>query len=234
MPEKYSNDIPKESVVCDSSSLVSMSDSCLLWIISELSKSFKGYFIISKTVEYESVMHPLDMKSHTLGAIRLKKLLLENVVKVVETPNSRSITSELLSLGNSVFSIGGRNLKLIHEGETETLALAIDLGVRNILIDERTTRMLIEAPLDLKSHMEGEFQSRIDVNEKHLRRFLDMTNGLNLFRSTELAIVGYEKGLFNDYVGMEKRAIEAVLYGLKFAGCGISFSEIDEFCNSLR
>lgn len=233
MSEKYSNSIPKESIVCDSSSLISMSDSCMLWMISELSKSFDGYFVISKTVEHEAVDNPLEIKSHTLGAIRLKKLLLENVIKVVDTPNLRRRTDELLSLGNSIFSINGRKLKLIHEGETETLALAIELGLRNVLIDERTTRMLVEAPTDLKNHMESEFNSRIDIEEKRLRRFLEMTADLNLFRSTELAIIGYEKGLLKEYGRMEKRAIEAVLYGLKFAGCSISFSEIEEFCSSL-
>jgi hypothetical protein len=233
MSEKFLGSIPEESIVCDSSSLLSLSDSCLLWLLSEMTESFKGYFLITKTVEYESVIHPLDMKSHTLGAVRVKKLLLDDVIKVVETPNSARLTSELSSLGNSIFSIGGRPLRLIHPGETETLALAIDLNLRNILIDERTTRMLIEAPLDLKAHMEEEFQKKIDVNDRDLSKFLSMTGKLNLFRSTEIAIAGYEKGLFKDYKDIEKRAIEAALYGLKFSGCSISFSEIEEYCKSL-
>jgi hypothetical protein len=233
MSGKYLDNIPEDSIVCDSSSLLSLSDSCLLWIISGISRSFKGHFIISKTVEYESITHPLEMKSHTLGAVRVKKMLLDGVIKVVETPNSRRLTSELLSLGNSIFYIGGRPLKLIHEGETETLAVAIDLNLRNILIDERTTRMLIEAPLDMKSHMESEFQKNIEVNERNLSKFLERAGNFNLFRSTELAITGYEKGLFKDYGDVEKRAIEAALYGLKFSGCSISFNEIEEFCKSL-
>jgi len=233
MSESYSGRVPENSIVCDSSSLISLSDSCLLWILSELSKSFGGYFIISKTVEREAVDHPLEIKSHTLGAIRLKKLLLENTIKVIETPNLGKATYELLSLGNSIFSLHGRNLKLIHEGETETLALAIELGIKNVMIDERTTRMLVEAPEELRKHMETEFSSRIEVDDTNLRKFAEMTDELNFFRSTELAIVGYEKGLLKEYGGMEKRAIEAALYGLKFAGCSISFSEIEEFCASL-
>ncbi|MCX6775253.1 MAG: hypothetical protein NT130_00145, partial [Candidatus Micrarchaeota archaeon] len=129
--------------------------------------------------------------------------------------------------------IAGQPLKLIHEGETETLAIAIDLGLENVLIDERTTRMLIEAPLEMKVHMEMEFQKRIDINERNLNQFLDMTRNLNLFRSAELAVIGYEKGFFKDYGEMEKRAIESALYGLKFAGCSISFNEIEEFCKTL-
>lgn len=233
MSGNYSDDIPEDSVVCDSSSLLSLSDSCLLWLLSDLVENFKGHFLMTKAVEYESVTHPLDMKSHTLGAVRVKKMLLDNVIKVVETPNSAALTSELSSLGNSLFYIGGKPLKLIHEGETETLAVAIDLKLRNILIDERTTRMLTEAPLEMKAHMEDEFQKKIDVNQKNLDRFLEMTRNFNLFRSTELAIMGYEKGLFKDYKDMEKRAIEAALYGLKFAGCSISFNEIDEYCKSI-
>ena len=233
MSEEYSNSIPKNSVVCDSSSLISLSDSCLLWIVSELSESFNGIFIIPKTVEYETITHSLEIKSHTLGAIRLKKLLLDGVIKVVETPNVGQLTSELLYLGNNVFSMSGKPLKIIHEGETETLALAIESGLINILIDERTTRMLIEAPLHLKAHMEEEFKKKIKLNEKKLNKFLSMTSRLNLFRSTELAIVGYEKGLFKDYGEFEKPAIEAALYGLKLTGCGISFSEIEEFSRSI-
>ncbi|NYZ79358.1 hypothetical protein H0N99_04385 [Candidatus Micrarchaeota archaeon] len=233
MSGNYSSEIPQDSIVCDSSSLLSLSDSCLLWLLSDIVESFKGHFLITKAVEYESVTHPLEMKSHTLGAVRVKKMLLDSVIKVVETTNSRALTSELSSLGNSVFSIGGRPLKLIHEGETESLAVAIDLNLRNILIDERTTRMLIEAPFEMKAHMEDEFQKKIEVSQKNLDRFLEMTGKLNLFRSAEIAMIGYEKGLFKDYTGMEKRAIEAALYGLKFAGCGISFSEIEEYCRSI-
>jgi predicted nucleic acid-binding protein len=233
MSGNYSNNIPEDSIICDSSSLISLSDSCLLWMLSNLFGSFMGYFLITKAVEYESVTHPLEMKSHTLGAVRVKKMLLDDVLKVVETPNSAALTSQLSSLGNSIFYIGGKPLKLIHEGETETLAVALDLKLRNVLIDERTTRMLIEAPFDMKSHLEDEFQKKIEVNQKNLDRFLDMTRNFNLFRSTEIAITAYEKGLFKDYGEMEKRAIEAVLYGLKFSGCSISFSEIEEYCKSL-
>jgi intracellular sulfur oxidation DsrE/DsrF family protein len=111
--------------------------------------------------------------------------------------------------------------------------VALDLRLRNVLIDERTTRMLVEAPLDMKAHLEDEFQKKIEVNQKNLDRFLEMTRNFNLFRSTEIAITAYEKGLFKDYGEMEKRAIEAALYGLKFSGCSISFSEIEEYCKSL-
>lgn len=234
MSGNYSSNIPEDSIVCDSSSLLSLSDSCLLWLLSNMVGSFKGYFLITKAVEYESVIRPLEMKSHTLGAVRVKKMLLDGVIRVVETPNSRALTLQLSSLGNSIFYIAGKPMKLIHDGETETLAVAIDLKLRNILIDERTTRMLIEAPFEMKAHLEDEFQKRIEVNQKNLDKFLDMTGKLNIFRSAEIAIIGYEKGLFKDYGDMEKRAVEAALYGLKFAGCSISFNEIEEFCSSLK
>jgi len=122
----------------------------------------------------------------------------------------------------------------MHKGEGETLALALELGLTNVLIDERTSRVLIEGPDVMCHHLEEELHRSIRINNKYLDRFQQMTGGLSLFRSSELLILAYEHGYFKKFKGLEKEALEAALYGIKFAGCSISFEEIEDFTRSLK
>ena len=125
-------------------------------------------------------------------------------------------------------------MQLVHQGEAEVLAAAAELGVNDILIDERTTRMLVEAPSAIRDHMEREFGKRINFDERNLARFQDMTRGLNLIRSTELLIMAYEHGYFGEFKELERQALGAALYNLKFAGCAVGFDEIQEFMSELK
>ena len=61
-----------------------------------------------------------------------------------------------------------------------------------------------------------------------------MTAKLQLFRSSEMLAAAYEKGYFSSLGGLELKTLEAGLYSLKFAGCAISFEEINSYIDSLR
>lgn len=94
--------------------------------------------------------------------------------------------------------------------------------------------MLVEDPGKLREHLEREFKTQLEVNSDYLERFHGLAGDLNIIRSSELVMVAYEKGFFKKFGKLEKKAVESALYGLKFNGCGISFSEIDEFCSRIR
>ena len=217
-----------QSMVCDSSSLISLTDSCFMHVMYFLRKKFKGAFIIPPSVEYECVTHPMSMKMHAMHALRLKRAIKDGTIEVVQVPDSKE-TQELRFLANNLFYASGTPLQLIQAGETEMLALARQVGVQNMLVDERTVRMLAEDPESLRIHLEEEFHRPITTNEENLSSFSRLTKGFRFFRSSELLLLAYEKGYFADYGELEKDAVEAALYKLKYSGCAVGFSEIGEY-----
>ena len=109
------------------------------------------------------------------------------------------------------------------------LALSREIGVDNLLIDERTTRMLAEDPESLRQHLEEELRRPITVDEENLSSIARLTKGIRFFRSSELLLLAYEKGYFADYGKLKEDAIEASLYKLKYSGCAVGFGEISDY-----
>lgn len=223
-----------KSVVCDSSSLISLTDSCFLYLIREMKRKTGVQFLISTRVKYESIDHPAKIKPYALHALRLKDALNRGAITYVNTGNLSQELNEMMNLVNSIYYVDKKPLRIVHEGEAEMLVLSEKLGVSNIMIDERTTRMIIEAPHNLRNHLSKEFHADVSVNEGNLNRFQKRMRNLNIFRSTELLLVAYEKGTFKEFGNLETEFVEAALYGLKFSGCGISFEEIDEYMRGVR
>jgi len=221
-----------ESVVCDSSSLISLASVGHLPALAFMRRYFPGEFVIGDEVKRECVDEPLKARSHTLTALRLQLAMADGIVSV-ESPRGLSRRADdVLWVANNLFYAGGRPLTIMHRGEAESVALALELCVPNILIDERTTRMLMEKPELLRQHFGLELGREILMNEKYAERFRRMTEGLQAFRSSELLILAYERGYFARFGQQERHALEASLYGVKFAGCSIGFSEIAEYAKA--
>ncbi len=226
MSEPYS-ELNRNSIVCDASSLISLAEGCMLDVLSLLHQYMYGDFIYPRTVRYESIEHPLNMKEHSLRALRLMDYEHGGVLKVVDLDVTRQM-KDIMNISNSIFKVKGKPIKLVDPGEAAQVALAIELGISNILIDERTMRTLIEAPFKLKKHLEREFKKDIYVEDRLLDRLLDLSENLKIIRSSELVILAYEKGYFDRYGEHKQDALQSALYTLKFSGCSISFEEIDE------
>lgn len=223
-----------KTVICDSSALISLADTCFVDVLGELKRTSGADFIISEDVKAECIDHPLRMKSHTLPAIRLQLAINEGVLRLADTAPIRKATDDILWLANNIYYSGDRPVPVLHRGEAQALALASQNGLGSILIDERTTRVLIEDPESLGRHLHEELGVPLRTNSKYLDRFAQLTGNMELFRSSELLIIAYEKGYFRKFNGLEKQAIEAALYGLKFAGCSIGFEEIEEYTKSIN
>lgn len=213
---------------CDSSALISLTDSCFIHALYFLKKKFKGSFILPPSVEYECVDHPAHMKMHAMHALRIKRAINEGILEVVPLSDSDEV-QRIKWAANNIFNSNGTPLRILQDGEIEMLALADQAGVSNLLIDERTTRMLAEDPDSLHKHLEEEFHRPISVNDENLSEFARLTRNMKFFRSSELLLLAYEKGYFADYGELEHDAIEAALYKLKYAGCAVGFSEISEY-----
>jgi len=217
-----------QSIVCDASSLISLTDSCFVHVVYFLKKKYRGKFIIPPSVERECVEQPLHMKNYALHAIRLKRAIAEGMIDVVDAKPEQK-AEEIKFAANNMFYANGTPIRLLHAGEADVLSLALEIGVDNLLMDERTCRMLCEDPESLRQHLEHELGKPVTVNEGHMAQFSRATKSLRFFRSSELILLAYEKGYFADYGELERDAVEASLYKLKYAGCAIGFGEIGDY-----
>ena len=113
----------------------------------------------------------------------------------------------------------------MHTGEASSLALGKILNERKIknviVIDERTTRILVEKPENLKKFLEKKLHVKIRLIRENLKLFKDF----RIIRSAELVYVAYKKGLIKLKDG---NVLSNLLYAVKFKGAAISGDEIEE------
>ena len=221
----------RKDIVCDSSALISLADSCIYGSIRHVLRKFPISFIITDVIEYECIIHPLNLvtKEYALSALRIKDALQKgDLVKAGITPAVAAKRDEMLKAANNIFFAQGKPITLVQAGEIEVLALAHEMGIKRIMMDERTTRLLIEAPLKIKAHFEREFRTLVMVNKENLAKFSDFVNGVEVFRSTEFLSFAYLHGFLDEYGTLKQNVYSAALYKLKYSGCSISYEEIRE------
>ena len=212
------------NLVFDSSSIISLATNNLLETLRELKKQFKGDFVIPDIVKKELIETPLKGKKYKLGAIVIQDLVNDGILKISKCEKELY----LLDLTNKIFVNKGEEIKIIQAGETGTLLLSDENNIA--VIDERTTRMLIEDPLNLRQLLENKLHSKVHINHENLNKFKEQTKNIKIIRSTELMTVAFEKGLFNDLFtkNLKKEFLDGLLWGLKLRGCAISSDEINQ------
>jgi len=195
----------------------------LLYILEPLKKRFNGTFFITEDVKYEVIDKPLQEKRFMLEALFIKKLL-ENGTLELYKDSSLKDKSRLGHIANSTFVSNGEYIRILHSGETSCLALYNELRIEKkaIVVDERTTRVLVESPGNLRRLLESKLHRKIHAIEKNYNSFKNM----NLIRSSELALMALKFG-FIDLPGKKQDIIRAILYASKFNGCAISNQEIE-------
>lgn len=211
-------------IVADSSSMISLGMNCM----SQVLNSLGVHITVTPAIYDEIVTRPMGSKRYALEAIRIKKLFSEGVLSVEEA--DRSTTDSILKAANSIFGIRKKSLKIIHRGEAEALALIKGIGADAFLIDERTTRLLMEDPEGLRKLLGYRTRKDVKINQNMLESFRGIAPSVPIIRSVEIAARAYETGILGGQLcGDKDKILEAVLCALKFAGCAISWSEIEEY-----
>lgn len=219
----------RKRVICDSSSLISMSMNCMMPLVVELSEY--ADFIITKTVYDEIITTPQEGGRHRMGPLNFKALVKSGILKIEEADKNEA--ERILTASNNVYYMRRKPLKIIHLGEAEALALAKDGDV--LLMDERTLRFLIENPWDLKDLLEHRLHEKVFLDKQKDEAFRNYCKGVSIIRSSELVAVAYEKGILQKYfTGEKKEVLEACLWSLKFSGCSLSGDDIGEYLRMLK
>lgn len=226
-----------KSLVFDTSTIISIATNNLLWVIPELKKRFHGEFYIAPAVKEEIIDVPLRSKRYKLEAMQILSLVGEGQIKVFSN-NFKKKAEELADIANHIFKTKDTWIRIMHDAELESLALALELKADAYAIDERNTRMLIENPESLGQLLQDKLHTKIETDYENLERFKQNVKGMNIIRSVELMTIAYELGIMNEYlrkeekeiinIDLEKSLIDGMLWGLKLKGCAITKNEINE------
>lgn len=217
-----------KKIICDSSSLISMSDNCLLCVLRGLKKEL----IITSGIADEIIKNPYETKKFKLKAIQLESLIKDGTITIMDHPKLKEETEKVLELANSLLEIDGRKIKIIQQGEAEAIALYKLINADALLIDERTARHFIEDATKIKDYMESRLNRGIKINESIRKQIENKYFGIEVIRSAEIIAFAYERGQMNK-CGMPS-SLEAGLYAVKFSGCSITEEEIEEYKRILK
>jgi len=216
-------------LIFDAGPIISMTMNGMLPIIEKLKDVFDGEFILTPAVRREVVDRPMKIKKFKLEALQVNDMIERGIFKmsgdIVPQQKLDKETKRLLKITNGILRTTNtkEKISIIQDGEAACLAFSNLCNCDNVIvIDERTTSMLTEAPQDLERMMEKKLHTPLDAE-------LSLIEDLKKFkfiRSAELLYVAFNKGL----VPVKKNAdlLDALLYGVKFKGCAISSTEIEE------
>ncbi|MFC1753920.1 hypothetical protein ACFL96_11115 [Thermoproteota archaeon] len=215
----------------DTGPIISLTTNNLLWLMEKLKESFNGEFYITDSVKEELIERPLRTKKFKFEALQVKRLMEKGVIKIHRDEKVPELAESLFQSANRIFSIRGNFLNIVHYTEVEVIAAAILSNALSIVVDERTTRKLLEDPARLEQLLKSKFHTKVKVHKDNLKRFQDATKGLKVIRSVELVTVAFEKGFLDEYITniphSRRTLLESVLWGVKLHGCSVSHLEID-------
>ncbi|MBI2548235.1 hypothetical protein HYW21_02695 [Candidatus Woesearchaeota archaeon] len=219
-------------LVFDAGPIISLATNNLLEILPLLKDKFRGEFLITPVVRKEVVDKPLLSKRFKFEALQILQQISLDTLMVIDSKKLHQKTLELLGLANTLYRARGNWMRIMHIGEIETLAAAALLHADAIVIDERTTRMVLESPTDLVYHLESKLHTKVTMNEINVVGLQTALMNIPVIRSTELVTIGFELGFFDKYLAQipepRKTLIEGLLWGVKLKGCAISDQEIQE------
>lgn len=223
------------ALIFDTGPIISLTTNNLLWILRELKKEFRGDFFITQKVKRELVDTPIEIKRFKFEALQILKCIDDGILAVLPEKQFRQQTRKLLEIANHSLRADGSWLKLCHPAELEVVAAAVSRNADAVVIDERTTRLLFEDPAQLAALLERKLEHRIIPDKSNITELKKMTADMRFIRSTELALVAYERGILDSLVTSfpqaRKHLLQGMLWGMKLRGCAIRIEEIDAAVN---
>lgn len=221
-----------KAIIFDAGPIISLTINNLLWLLPELKQRFGGEFYIAEAVRAELVANPLHGKRFKFEAMQVESLIENGVLKIIDDKFVKQKADELKTLANKTFYLHKYPMQVVQEGEMETLAAAITMGIDTAVVDEKITRMLVEKPEQLEKTLEKKMHADVTVDHEKLHTLNEMTKHIQIIRSVELAAVAFERGLLNRYLveipNSRRELLDSILWAIKLNGCSVTEEEIDE------
>lgn len=218
-------------IILDSGPVISFALNRILWLFEKAKQQFGMEFFITEEVKRELIDNPLASKRFKLEALQVLRLIKTGVIEVIHDPSINQEAVSLLDLANSSFSAYNTPLHIVHLPEVTAIVAMLKYDADVVMIDERTTRYMIEKPERLKHVMFHRLHAKVSLNRPSLNELQARTKGLKMIRSAEFAAVSFEKGLFDEYLpdlpNAKEVLLDALLWGLKLSGCAISERDLE-------
>ncbi len=221
-----------KALIFDSGPVINFALNNILWLFSKLKKRYNGNFYVTRKVHEELIENPLKSQRFKFEALQILRYFNKKIFQVFPK-KSFETQQKLFDLFNSIYKIKGNYLQVVHSAEVEAIAAALEINADAIVIDERTTRLILENPKLMAKIFSKRLHSKITINFDNLKTLQSMTKGIKMIRSIELAVYAYEQGLLDQYLTTSikrpnRTLLDAVIWGLKLHGCSITMKEIKE------
>jgi predicted nucleic acid-binding protein len=220
-----------KNIIFDTGPIITLTMNNLLWLLEPLKRLSRAEFYITDLVKKELVDTPLNKtKRFKFEALQVLHYIENGTLKVISTDEKQ--TKKLLSIANSCFQAYGHNMRLIHDAEMSAIALYLQKKADAFVVDEKTTRLLIENPGKLHNVLRHKLHTKVELNNNHLKDFRKLAKGVRMIRSAELVTIAFEKGLLDRYLSKStssrKELLESVLWGVKLNGSAVTKREIEQ------
>ena len=215
----------------DAGPVISLVTSRLIGLLPDLKRKFGGKFYIHPAVRLELIERPLTVRRFEFEALQVAKLIRDGILEVYSKVPAKRV-KELITLANSSFRIGNKDMDIIQSGEVESVACALDVNAAGVVMAERTLRLFIENNKEMKALLEGRFKKTVVPDIAKMNQFSQQLKSITIIRSIELVGVAYKLGLLDAYIPEGKSGkdvlLEAVLWATKFNGCAVTEHEVEE------
>lgn len=226
----------KKGIVFDTGPIISLTLNGATWILERLKEKYPGEFYITPSIKWELIDQPLTTKKYKFESVRIMPYIANGTITIIDTPEISKKAEEIMSLANCIYSTEEQCIKIIHRGEAEGIAACLLLGAKTLVVDERTTRYLIEAPEKIHKRLERKLHQTIKIEKTKLKLLHKMLKEIHPIRSTELMTIAFEKEMLTFYEysninkeeNFKKTVLEGALWALKLSGCSIQEEEIKE------
>ncbi len=221
-----------KGIIFDAGPIISLTTNNLLGLLTNLKEKYKGHFYLTSAIKKELIEIPLMTKKFKFEALQVLRSLNTGVLEIFDSPKLKEKTFYLLDLANKSFEAKGNFIPILHFAEVSGIAAAVLSDAEAFVVDERTTKLLIENPEKLKNILSAKLNTAIDVNKEKLDEFLALTKKIKIIRSVELAAMAYEFGFLDKFLvdipNPNQTLLEAILWGIKLNGCTVSSEEIED------
>jgi len=229
-----------KTMVFDAGPIISLVMNNLLWTLEPLQNKFNGDFYITEAVKKELTDIPLLSKKFKFEALQVQQYISKGVIKIIPDYKIETQTKKLLDSANHSFVAHNHFIQIVHHGEISVLAASCFLNADATVMDERTSRELVERPNVLADVLSKKLHTPVKINKTNLNMFKENLPAIKIIRSFELVTIAFESGLLDKYLEqdeekavphLKRTLLEGVLWGIKLNGCAVSRSEIDEIIN---